>query len=517
MRPGTHVSATYFPFESEPKTAWPCSQLLGRRKGGIKRNTLSQSQSLPAWKEEINAKLHAHRSRRGSTPEPEGTLEPEGETGSRLTSRVAARVAERYAKAPSYREVLAEEAAKAARAAEAAAKAAHEAHAAAQAMLQELTNSRAETGPRGLRGDEARLRNDTAAGIPHGEERREAAEPQSRWEEMRAPAPEASVPDPRPDPNRDSAPDLKASDLKPQDLKLSDLTQALRPAPLPEPLQYRVSEASLPPTLRRPVAAAVPEAVAPAEPASAATLFEDPIEEATVEPAQPLPARVIEFPRQLVASRKVRPRLEEGPLREEAEAAQLRIFEVEPASVSHEPVVEAVLPEWHSIHLDAAPKQEPAAGVLSAELMDERPNPLLESPIMSASLEDRLMAGIVDLSLVLAGFLLFVATFVACTTHPPKGKPAVMGAAIALVALFAVYQWLFFYFADGTPGMRYAKIALCTFDDENPTRGAMRRRIGASLLAALPLGLGFLWALFDEDHLGWHDRMTQTYQRSYKD
>ena len=30
-------------------------------------------------------------------------------------------------------------------------------------------------------------------------------------------------------------------------------------------------------------------------------------------------------------------------------------------------------------------------------------------------------------------------------------------------------------------------------------------------------GLGFLWSLFDEDRLGWHDRITRTYQRSYRE
>jgi hypothetical protein len=64
--------------------------------------------------------------------------------------------------------------------------------------------------------------------------------------------------------------------------------------------------------------------------------------------------------------------------------------------------------------------------------------------------------------------------------------------------------------------MRYAKIALCTFEDDNPTRKAMRNRVGALLLSALPLGLGFLWSFFDDDHLGWHDRVTRTYQRSYR-
>ena len=63
--------------------------------------------------------------------------------------------------------------------------------------------------------------------------------------------------------------------------------------------------------------------------------------------------------------------------------------------------------------------------------------------------------------------------------------------------------------------MRYARIALCTFDDENPTVDQMRMRIPALLLATLPAALGLLWALFDKEHLGWQDRLTKTYQRKY--
>jgi uncharacterized RDD family membrane protein YckC len=91
-----------------------------------------------------------------------------------------------------------------------------------------------------------------------------------------------------------------------------------------------------------------------------------------------------------------------------------------------------------------------------------------------------------------------------------------VAAAFALLAVFVAYQWLFFRFSENTPGMLYARIALCTLGDDNPTRRAMQRRVGALLLSALPLGLGLVWAVFDEDGLGWHDRISGTYQRSYK-
>ncbi len=61
--------------------------------------------------------------------------------------------------------------------------------------------------------------------------------------------------------------------------------------------------------------------------------------------------------------------------------------------------------------------------------------------------------------------------------------------------------------------MKYAGVALCTFDDEVPTRLQLRRRFGAMLLSLLPVGLGFVWSVFDDDHLSWHDRFSATYLR----
>jgi uncharacterized RDD family membrane protein YckC len=92
---------------------------------------------------------------------------------------------------------------------------------------------------------------------------------------------------------------------------------------------------------------------------------------------------------------------------------------------------------------------------------------------------------------------------------------ALVASALVLALLYLLYQALFFSFSDATPGMRCSRIALCTFDDENPTRRAMRRRILAVLLSVCPLGLGLLWATFDEDRLAWHDRLTRIYQRNY--
>jgi uncharacterized RDD family membrane protein YckC len=218
---------------------------------------------------------------------------------------------------------------------------------------------------------------------------------------------------------------------------------------------------------------------------------------------------LIDFPRELVAARKVRPRLAEGPLRDSSQRTghdQLRIFEVAPESISQAVRVGPAGADWSPIRLDSDPVSSLSGdGQLSTQ----------EIPLKPASFEDRLMAGIFDLALIVAAFALFVLVFVACTAHPPTGKPALFAGGLVLGGFFLLYQYLFFKYAEGTPGMRYAKIALCTFDDENPTRQAMCRRVFFMLLSAAPLGLGFVWAWFDPDRLGWHDRLSRIYQRSY--
>ncbi len=239
-----------------------------------------------------------------------------------------------------------------------------------------------------------------------------------------------------------------------------------------------------------------------------------------IDPPIDIPANLIEFPRQLVAPRKARPRLAEGPLREEAdhaaEAAQLRIFEVEATQISTTPAVESAAPEWSSILLAAHP----------VSAIVEAPETLFQ-PIFSpqtAPFSLRLMAAIVDGCIITAAFLAFTAVFAFTVGRIPVDhsvgaqinlQTAGIGAAVTLAVLTLLYQLLFFTFSEATPGMRYARIGLCTFSDDNPTRAAMRRRIFATVLAACPLGIGFLWAWLDDDGLGWHDRISRMYQRSY--
>ncbi len=175
----------------------------------------------------------------------------------------------------------------------------------------------------------------------------------------------------------------------------------------------------------------------------------------------PLPANLIEFPRELVAARKARPRLAEGPLREELPPEpQLRIFEVEPEQISTEPVaaeeVVTEAPVWQGMLLDA-----PRTATLSQPGVAAAMGSMEIAPVSR-----RLMAAMVDgccIGATLVGFAT-VASYISGAGLQAMSKPMLAGAAVFTFAIAALlYQLLFFSLNEATPGMRYARIGLCTF------------------------------------------------------
>ena len=130
-----------------------------------------------------------------------------------------------------------------------------------------------------------------------------------------------------------------------------------------------------------------------------------------------------------------------------------------------------------------------------------------------ASLSRRLMAAVVDGALIVGAFLMAASVAASKVRQLPSLKASEIGAVAALLVTAVLYLAFFFLVTEATPGMKYAGVSLCTFDDEFPTRAERRNRLGALLLSLLPMGLGVVWSLFDDDHLCWHDRLSRTYQR----
>jgi len=427
-----------------------------------------------ALRQQVAERLAAHRQRRERQGALDSALAQENAGPKSPRHRIAAEVAERFAHTPSYRAFLAEQAKRAIHEAAAAAEVAMrnaEAVAAAQQELLgelELWNAPQEFTPASAQ----TIQSAQTIATPAIHPQTRPVDPAARsggltvrlYEDLR------EVPG-TPRPATDKArPGSRIADLDAAEARALDAEIAFRHAPVFEEFW----------------------------------LDEEPI---------PLPANLLEFPRQLVAARKARPRLAEGPLREEVtpRTAQLRIFEVEPEQISTAPTPVPAAPVWTSIHLDAHTVTAPATSA------DPEATPLLASllPPQTAPLSLRLMSALVDGLLVTVGALAFVAAFARQAREIPIGAPAALAAAGLLLAMHILYQLLFFTLSDETPGMRYARIGLCTFSDDNPTRKAMRRRILAQLLAVCPLGLGILWIFLDDDGLGWHDRISRMYQRAY--
>ncbi|MGA3333526.1 MAG: RDD family protein [Terracidiphilus sp.] len=433
--------------------------------------SVSSATLFPAWKQEVNRRVAAHLSQK--TTSSAGPRQPsESKPAAGRAARAAARVAERYAHAPSYSEMLAGEARAAARAAQAASKAALEAHAAVQYVL---------------------------AGL-------EAVS-------MAEPAVES-----------EAAPDLA---------RKCQVTPIPAPAPqiLPQPVLCEassLSSARVEPTEPARLAGSAPSRARAREQVQAivdsrAAAWQEPVASTPVaegadhvqaaEAAQPIYANLIEFPREMVATRKMRPRRAEGPLAAAASQAQLSIFEVDPGTISTQPaalVEEPVTPTWMRTELTSiAPEPQ-----LEEDLLEEpAPKVPLSAPLELAPLSRRLLAIVVDVSLIVMAFLAAVILIAFHVRELPAIRTVERGAALALLAVVAVYQTLFFTLAKATPGMRYAGIALSTFEGYIPSRAQRCGRLMALLLSALPLGLGLVWSLFDDGRLTWHDRLSKTYLR----
>src|ERR1700731_4292494 len=81
----------------------------------------------------------------------------------------------------------------------------------------------------------------------------------------------------------------------------------------------------------------------------------------------------------------------------------------------------------------------------------------------------------------------------------------------AFFLLYAQYFFLFTTFAGATPGMQLRNLTIVRLDGTLPdTRQLLWRSFGY-LLSGATLMLGYLWALWDEDHFTWQDRISQTY------
>jgi len=126
------------------------------------------------------------------------------------------------------------------------------------------------------------------------------------------------------------------------------------------------------------------------------------------------------------------------------------------------------------------------------------------------SLLRRIGAMLYDALLILA--LLFLATipFIALRGGEPVEPGSNLPYQITLAVIIFTFFVGFWSRSGRTLGMQSWGLRAETSDGQIPSVGQASIRFSASILSWLPVGLGFLWQLWDKEKLTWHDRISGT-------
>jgi uncharacterized RDD family membrane protein YckC len=128
-----------------------------------------------------------------------------------------------------------------------------------------------------------------------------------------------------------------------------------------------------------------------------------------------------------------------------------------------------------------------------------------------ATIAGRRLAALIDAACLLFAYGGFLTLFGSLGGQFTLSK---LSAAV-YIATFAIvylqYFALFTVFGGTTPGMMLRGLQVVNFSGEPPAPRQMLLRSAGYMLSAGTFFLGFLWALWDEDALTWHDRLSHTY------
>jgi uncharacterized RDD family membrane protein YckC len=128
-----------------------------------------------------------------------------------------------------------------------------------------------------------------------------------------------------------------------------------------------------------------------------------------------------------------------------------------------------------------------------------------------ASLAERRRSAMIDaacLAFAYGGFLALFGSLGGQFTFS-KLSAAVCFSTFAFV--YVQYFCLFTIFGGTTPGMMVRGLQVASFSGETPTARQLFWRATGYLISAGTFFLGFFWAVWDEDAMTWHDRLSRTY------
>jgi uncharacterized RDD family membrane protein YckC len=132
-------------------------------------------------------------------------------------------------------------------------------------------------------------------------------------------------------------------------------------------------------------------------------------------------------------------------------------------------------------------------------------------PFPVAPQGERALAAMIDCLCLLFAWGGFLALFGSLGGQFTVSKLSAAVYSVAFAIVYLQYFSLFTVFGGTTPGMMLRNLQVIAFSGDEPSPRQLLLRSAGYLLSGGTFCLGFLWALWDEDSLTWHDRMSRTF------
>jgi uncharacterized RDD family membrane protein YckC len=159
------------------------------------------------------------------------------------------------------------------------------------------------------------------------------------------------------------------------------------------------------------------------------------------------------------------------------------------------------------IDVSVPPQADGAEAITDPEALPEQRSDLFPM----ASLDERRRALLIDVACLAFAYGGFLALFGSLGGHFTLSKLSATVCFFTFAFVYLQYFGLFTVFGGSTPGMMVSGIQVASFTGDTPTPRQYMLRGAGYLLSAGTCFLGFLWVLWDEDGLTWHDRLSNTY------
>jgi uncharacterized RDD family membrane protein YckC len=143
----------------------------------------------------------------------------------------------------------------------------------------------------------------------------------------------------------------------------------------------------------------------------------------------------------------------------------------------------------------------------ASEAPEEPPSDLY--PV--ATLRERRHAALIDAACLAFAYGGFLALFGSLGGQFTLSKLSAVVCFSTFAFVYVQYFGLFTIFGGTTPGMMVRGLQVASFTGDPPTAKQLFWRTAGYMISAGTFFLGFFWALWDEDAMTWHDRLSRTY------